>query len=183
MLSISVFATSSLAAASYTITATTAEHRSGILEQATVSRAAALLSSLGFVRLAGPDSEGLVPGQLISRAARAARTDLRMMHSRLEAVGIDPTSESFSFSEAVHRSRLRYDLRIDRRRTPADAPWDALSAAAEAWVSPVLCSSGVDQLLPSVEGTLTALPGAVAQRFHIDGLVAAFDRPWPEAWT
>ena len=139
----------------------------GKLSAATIATASSLLDTHGVVVLKG----GVVtsPG-LTEKALLLARRDLTLTHARLEKVGIDPMSESFSFAEIVHRSRLRYDMSIDVRRMPEDAPWEALSAATRAVATPIierLCEESCVEC--AAEGLITSLPGAVAQRFHIDG--------------
>ena len=139
---------------------------SAAVESAQVAKAAMLLRRNGFVHLTGA---GLFDQALIERGALTARSDLEMMLARLEAVGISPYDDSFSFSEAVHRSRLRYDMRIDLRRTPPDSPWEELSEKTASLVTPIVSAAGAKQLQLAVDGLLTSLPGADAQRFHTDG--------------
>ena len=107
-----------------------AEVSSGRLATETLETAAVTLNRDGFVVLSAEG--GLVQPGLVARGAEQARKDLSRMRSRLESVGIDADNDSFSFAEAVHRSRRRYDLSIDLRRTPPDAPWHELNAAPSA---------------------------------------------------
>ena len=147
------------------------EVSSGRLATETLETAAVTLNRDGFVVLSAEG--GLVqPHALVARGAEQARTDLSRMRSRLESVGIDADNDSFSFAEAVHRSRRRYDLSIDLRRTPPEAPWHELNAALENWATPVVRAAGTSELEQAVAGTLTSLPGAAAQRFHTDGTLA-----------
>ena len=111
-----------------------AEVSSGRLAPSTLEKAAATLNRDGFVVLSADG--GLVqPKKLVERGAEQAREDLSRMRSRLESVGIDADNDSFSFAEAVHRSRRRYDLSVDLRRTPPEAPWHELNAALEEWAT------------------------------------------------
>ena len=140
------------------------------LDSETLAKAAETLKSDGFVVLSAKG--GLIqPEDLIRRGAEQAREDLMHLRKRLESVGINADDDSFSFSEVVHRSRRRYDLSIDLRRTSPDAPWHELNAALEHWATPVVRAAGFSDLEQAVAGTLTSLPGAVAQRFHTDGML------------
>ena len=157
-------------ASAYAVSVSAAEVAAGQPRPATAEHAAAVLSQLGFVALKA--SGGVVPPALISRAHADALAELDAMLSRVESVGIDPTDGSFSFNEVVHRSRLRYDVQLDLRRTPPSAPWEELSAAAAAWSTAVLEAAGVQRPEPAVHGLITSLPGAATQRFHSDGSLA-----------
>ena len=148
---------------SYAIAVTAAERRAGGPSAATAERAAETLNRLGYVALTSP---GIT---VDAGAATHAHDELDSMLERLTAVGIDPATDSFSFAEAVHRSRLRYDMPLDLRRTPPSAPWEDLSRAVAGWATPVLAAAGVERLEHAVEGLLTSLPGAEAQRWHSDG--------------
>ena len=149
---------------------TPSEQSSGELLLSTKLNAAAMLREQGFVVLKSEVSGGLVPPTLIAHARTTAHDDLENMLQRLERVGIDHSAESFSFAECVHRSRKRYDLCIDQRRSPPDAPWAELSAVCEMWATPCIMEAGNHERVElAVDGLLTSRPGAPAQRFHTDG--------------
>lgn len=160
----------------HVISISAAELKAGRPLPDTARRAAGLLNELGFVAFTTESAEsGLVPKCLVERAAAAAATELDDMLARVAAVGIEPSDDSFSFAEVVHRSRRRYDLRLDLRRTPPTAPWEALGHAAAAWSTPVLAAAGIDELEPAVHGLITSLPGAANQRFHSDGARGSYN--------
>ena len=153
----------------HVVTVSSSECAAGCPAPPTVAAASGLLRDVGFVVLEGAQSP-LLGRTLVGEARRAAADDLRDMLARLQRQGFDTDSDSFAFAEVVHRSVRRYDLRLDRRRMPPSAPWHNVSAAAAAWAVPVLATCGVQQELEvAVEGVLTSLPGAPAQRFHQDG--------------
>ena len=153
-------------ATAHVISISAAEIRAGRPLPDTARRAAGLLNELGFVAFTSEGAEsGLVPKRLVETAASAAATELDVMLARVAAVGIEPSDDSFSFAEVVHRSRRRYDQRLDLRRDP----WEALGHATAAWSTPVLAAAGLDDPEPAVNGLITSLPGAATQRFHSDG--------------
>jgi hypothetical protein len=155
--------------AGYTLELSPAERAAGALSATSTTRAAALLDTHGVCVLTGAP----LSSATVKEARSHSQRELALMHDRLRSVGIDPSEESFSFAEIVHRSRLRYDVHMDMRRTAADAPWEELSAAARAFTAPImtsLCESS--KVLSAAEGVITSLPGAPAQKFHIDGRVA-----------
>lgn len=155
-----------LAAAAYAVKISAAECAAGRPLPATAQQAAAVLCDLGYVVLSG--SSGVLPPSLIGSAETRAGADLQGMLSRLKGLGFDPSSDSFSFSEIVHRSPQRYDLRLSRRRARS-APWKAVSASVADWVQPVLAAAEAERLRPVIEGVVTSLPGSVTQAFHMDG--------------
>ena len=156
-----------LVAAAYTVKISAAECAAGRPLPATAAAAAAILGDLGYVVLTA--TRGVLPPSLVCSAEARAGEELQGMLSRLESLGFDPSSDSFSFSEIVHRSGLRYDLRLSRRRARS-APWRAVSTAVAAWAMPVLAAAEAE-VTPRrrTEGVVTSLPGSETQAFHMDG--------------
>lgn len=155
---------------SHVVSISPAEVGAGRPLPSTAERAADVLADLGYVVLKKAGSSGLIESSLIESASDHATDDLHKLLSRLRGVGVDPAADSFSFNEVVHRSRARYDCKLDLRRTPPSAPWEALSEAVGAWTTPVFSAAAGDESLEqAVEGVITSLPGAPAQRFHSDG--------------
>ena len=159
-----------LATAAHGVFVRPSERSAGELSLATKLNAASKLREQGFVVLKSETSGGLVRASLIEHAKKTARDELDSMLQRLENIGVDHSAESFSFAECVHRSRKRYDLCIDQRRQPPDAPWAELSDACKTWATPVIMEAGRHERVElAVDGLLTSRPGAPAQRFHTDG--------------
>ena len=137
--------------------------------------AASSLGAHGFVVLRRP--AGILPAPLLERCRRSASSRLQSLLSRLRAVGIEPESETFKYSEVCKRhSGGRFDLAL----RPEDDGWDELASQTEAWVLPVLRRAGLMEEGGGRDrvGCVCAWPGTPAQGFHVDGtehgLVNAF---------
>lgn len=167
--SASTLAAPRLRVAPWSIVVPEAERLAGRVAPTTLAAASEALASYGFVvlRSEGGGSTPLVavpPG-----AANAALVELNHLLARVAACGIDPRSESFSFTEIVHRARLRYDVQLDARRMPPDAPWAELGARVTDWAVPIFEAACGEAVECSIQGLITSLHGAPDQAFHRDG--------------
>jgi len=158
-----------LLAVAHVITVSKAERAAGAPLPSTSAAASAQLQKDGFVVLTAPG--GLLPTKLVSDADDSSRHELSNILSRVKAVGIDPHVDSFSFEEIAHRSRKRYDLQLDLRRSAASETWEQMSQCSATWALHILRTlPWMSAPEPAVQaGLITSLDGAGPQLFHADG--------------
>lgn len=162
--------------ASYHVPVPQAERLACRPSSQTIAAASNALSVCGFAVLSPEERDGAAlvePARSLS-CADAAIHEVECLLARVARCGVDPRKESFSFAEIVHRSRLRYDVQLERRSMAPDAPWVAISEQSQAWAVPIIEAACGEPVECSVEGLITSLAGAPDQAFHRDGPHRAF---------
>jgi len=156
---------------------------------ATARRHAVALRDQGFTVI---DDWGADPS-LVAEAKAACSSELAHLLELAASLGIDPVEDKFAFSEISVRHKLRYCF-----RPSGSSAWTRLLKMAAASAAPVIEElhrlppnpDDVPAFLPELTGwtnnllpakptlqevdAIVSLPGAAAQRFHIDAGEAHF---------
>lgn len=140
------------------------ERDAGVLARTTASRAARAFEEHGLVLL-----RGVVPPSVAEQCCDTVTASLEFCRSRLLEKGMVMETSPFGYHEIVHRSRLRFDMRLlPGSPHTAQAAIDPSLEDLAPWVQVVQLILG-EAAWKIFTGGLMSLPGAEPQDTHMDG--------------
>jgi membrane protein implicated in regulation of membrane protease activity len=146
-----------------TVSISEEERAAGVLLPETLRVAADVVTQHGVVLLEG----GLDSARCDDCRASAMRA-LDECVARLKARGVDYRT-SFAYREVVHRAPLRYDVSLQPGTGLLPLPAQTGRALAEGLWQPLIRRLLGRDARHNFDGAFIALPGAGAQRPHMDG--------------